>query len=257
MKIAVAGKGGVGKTTVSAELAKYFAQEGFTVFAVDADPDLSLGYFLGFPEELILKLRPLVEMREDILAQSGGKGAFYTLNPDVDELLAKYVLQKENIKFLKMGGLKRGGTECYCRENAVLRAVISNLLLEKKEIVILDMGAGIEHLTRGTSEGVDLMLIVTEPTKTSVQSAKVIAKLAEELGIKNIQFIGNKVHCSADYEFLKQNFASNLALVIDYEEEVLKESRGEVVQNKKLTQAIVGLGELLLRRVAEKQVIQI
>ncbi|MDS1030701.1 P-loop NTPase [Bacillota bacterium LX-D] len=247
MKIAVSGKGGVGKTTFSAELIKFFARNNYTVYAVDADPDLSLGTLLDFPEEQINNLTPICDMREDLLATTG-EGAFYSLNPEVDELLNRFVLEKDNIKFLKMGALKSGGTACYCRENSVLRAVISKLLLDKKEVVIIDMGAGIEHLTRGTSSGVDIMFIVTEPTKVSAQSAKVIAKLANDLGIKNIQFIGNKVHSNADYNFLKQNFPENLALAIEYEEEILLEARGEAVKNKKLTEAVESLGNTLKGR---------
>lgn len=251
MKIAVAGKGGVGKSTISAELIRYYAQNNYRVYAVDADPDLSLGELLGFSEKDIESLQPVSEMLEEISARSGGKGAFYSLNPEVDEILDHYVLEDGNIKFLKMGGLKRGGSSCYCRENSVLRSVVSNLLLDKKEVVVLDMGAGIEHLTRGTSEGVDVMLIVTEPTKVSIQSANTIAKLATELGIENIRFIGNKVRTEADQVYLQQQFGTNLALVIEYEEEILRGARGEDVTANKLKRAVAGLGELLRRRVVQ------
>lgn len=148
MKIAVSGKGGVGKTTISAYFAKRFAKEGYQVYAVDADPDLSLGTVLGIENSDIANLKPIVDMRDVIAAKSGGGGSFYSLNPDVDDVLDEYAINLGNIKFFKMGAVKQGGSSCYCRENSFLNSLMNSLLLKKNDVVVLDMGAGIEHLTR-------------------------------------------------------------------------------------------------------------
>lgn len=201
MKIAISGKGGVGKTTIAAGLIKYFANKGFEVIAVDADPDLSLGTVLGLPDDDIDEIKPIVDMREIILEKTG-EGVYFTLNPQVDDLLDEYSIPINGIRFLKMGAVKQGGSSCYCRENTVLHALVASLMLQKDQVVFLDMGAGIEHLTRGTAKGVDIMLIVTEPSLTSVQTAKTVKSLATELGIKHIKFVGNKIHQAHEEEFL-------------------------------------------------------
>jgi CO dehydrogenase maturation factor len=172
MKIAISGKGGVGKTTISAGLVKLFSNKGHRVYAVDADPDVSLGTTLGLSTEEVESLTPLVEMKEVIQEKSQGGGAFFALNPRVDDVIEQYSIKIGNISFLRMGGIKQGGSACYCKENSFLNSVLNTLLFEQDDVVILDMSAGIEHLTRGTSDGVDLMLIVTEPTRVSTRQPK-------------------------------------------------------------------------------------
>lgn len=207
VKIAVSGKGGVGKTTVSAGLVRHFLAAGYEVYAVDADPDVSLGTVLGLPGEMVDGLAPVVEMREAIAAASGGQGAFVTLNPRVDDLLERYSVRQGNLHFLKMGAVKQGGSSCYCRENSVLNALVNALVLERQEVVVLDMGAGIEHLTRGTARGVDAMLVVSEPTRVSLQTARVVERLAKDLGIRRVRFVLNKVRTEREREFVLSRLA--------------------------------------------------
>jgi CO dehydrogenase maturation factor len=212
VKIAITGKGGVGKTTLAAGLARLFAERGFQVYAVDADPDVSLGTTLGVPEAELSAQPPLIEMKELIAEKTGKGGTVYVLNPDVDDVLEKYSIKLGRIQLLRMGAIKHAGTACYCPENAFLNAIINSLLIRQTDVVILDMGAGIEHLTRGTSQGVDFMLIVTEPTKVSVDTAHVIQKLASEMGVPRVKVVGNKIHSPKEKEFLETSFKAGEVL---------------------------------------------
>ncbi len=228
MKIAVSGKGGVGKTTVAANLIYLFAKNGFDVFAVDADPDASLGLALGVDPEKLAGFTPLVEMEDVIAEKSGGKGAFYSLNPDVEDVVDDYSIKEGRIKFLIMGGIKQAGTACYCRENSFLNAVLNSLLLDKKEVVVLDMSAGIEHLTRGTARGVDMVLVVTEPTRISVKTAGVVKQLALDLGIKDVKILGNKVRRPEEEDFLKDNFSPKEIIgILPFAEKVWEDSMAD------------------------------
>ncbi|PKM80040.1 MAG: carbon monoxide dehydrogenase [Firmicutes bacterium HGW-Firmicutes-14] len=225
MKIAVSGKGGVGKTTVAATLAKLFADSHKKVYAVDADPDACLAAAVGIPEEQIGELRPLVEMKELIDEKSSGGGAFFSLNPNVDDVLEQYSISLGNIKFLRMGGIKQGGSACYCRENSFLHALMNGLLFDRDSAVILDMGAGIEHLTRGTARSVDVMLVVAEPSRNSVNTANLVKKLAMDLGIKNIRFIGNKIRNEKERDFILKYLGEDEVLgFIPFDDEIWESS---------------------------------
>lgn len=226
MKIAVSGKGGVGKTTISAAIVKRFAQY-MDVIAVDADPDISLGSVLGLPEDRVLALEPIVEMKDLINEKLGGEGAYYSLNPKVDDVLDRYSIKHGNIRLLKMGAVKKGGSACYCRENTFLNELLRSLVISSKEVVLLDMGAGIEHLTRGTAKGVDVMLIVTEPSMVSVATSKVIAKLAREIGVKSIFFIANKIRRQEEIYFLRSNLeGEELIGSVPFSEDILDMAMG-------------------------------
>lgn len=194
MKLAITGKGGAGKTTFTALLARAFSDAGRHVLAVDADPNATLAACLGFPSPD--KIRPLSEMAELIEERTGvrpGKqGAFFKLNPRVDDIPARFAVQHGRISLLRMGAIKKGGAGCYCPENAFLKSLVSHLLLGEQDVLIMDMEAGIEHLGRGTVEGVDWLLIVVEPSRQSFETARRIQTLAADIGLTRLAVVGNR-----------------------------------------------------------------
>jgi CO dehydrogenase maturation factor len=209
MKIAISGKGGVGKTILASLLSRTFAEAGYSVLAIDADPNSNLAVTLGFPhpDEItpISEMRALIEERTG--APPGQVGGFFKLNPRVDDLPEKYFQQYDGIKLMVMGRIKKGGTGCYCPENTLLQALITHLLLERDEVVILDMEAGVEHLGRATAKAVDKLIIVVEPSRTSVETANRINKLAGEIGLHNIAIVANKVRNESEKEFLTSSLS--------------------------------------------------
>ncbi len=204
MKIAISGKGGVGKTLLSSMLSRVFAESGYSVIAIDADPDANLAATLGFPNPE--KITPISEMSDLIEERTGVKpgqtAPYFRLNPKVDDIPEKYALKQDGIKLMRMGRIKKGGTGCYCPENALLKALLAHLLVARNEVVILDMEAGIEHLGRGTASMVDKLLVVVEPGRRSIETALNIKELAAEIGLRNIAVVGNKVRTQSDREFL-------------------------------------------------------
>jgi len=249
LKIAISGKGGVGKTTVAAGLVSLLATRGYGVYAIDADPDASLGAVLGFSADELAKLRPVVEMDELIAERAGAGGGIFCLNPKVDDLIDRFSLQRDNIRLLQMGSIKQAGTSCYCRENSFMYAVLGNLLLDRKEIVIMDMSAGIEHLTRGTSRGVDLMIVVTEPTSVSVRTAGIVSKLAGDLGIGVVKILANKVRSARDRAFILSHFSEEqLLAVLPFTEDILDSAKdGEGGLKGNVCHVLPGIEELTAR----------
>jgi len=207
MKIAISGKGGVGKTILASLLAKIFAESGYSVLAIDADPDSNLAATLGFPDSE--RITPISEMsaliEERTGARPGQAESFFKLNPKVDDLPEKYSLKHDGIRLMAMGRVKKGGTGCYCPENALLQALITHLLLARDEVVILDMEAGIEHLGRATAKAVDKLIVVVEPGRRSVETAYKIDKLAKDIGLHNLAIVGNKLRNPLEREFLISN----------------------------------------------------
>jgi CO dehydrogenase maturation factor len=207
MKIAISGKGGVGETLLASFLSQTFAESGYSVIAIDADPDANLAATLGFPHpEAITPISELSDLIEErVGVRPGQSGAFFKLNPKVDDLPERYSVKKDGIRLMVMGRIKRGGTGCYCPEGALLQALLGHLLLQRDEVVILDMEAGIEHLSRGTTKAVDKLIIVVEPGRRSLETARTIGKLAQDLGLHNIAIVGNKIRSEADREFITRN----------------------------------------------------
>jgi CO dehydrogenase maturation factor len=122
-----------------------------------------------------------------------------------------------------MGRIKKGGSGCYCPENALLQALISHLLLERDEVVILDMEAGVEHLGRATARAVDKLIVVVEPGRRSVETAYRIDKLAREIGLHNIAIVANKVRSQSDREFLTSSLPDFEFLgFIPYDQAIVK-----------------------------------
>jgi len=225
MKIAISGKGGVGKTLLAALLAKVFADFGYSVFAIDADPDSNLAAAIGFPHSETVT--PISEMSGLIAERTGMKpgqsGALFRLNPKVDDLPEKYSLEYDGIKLMVMGRVKQGGTGCYCPEGALLKALVANLVLARSEVVIMDMEAGVEHLGRGTAQSVDKLIIVVEPGRRSIETAYRINKLAADIGLSKIAIVGNKIRSQSDKEFIISNLPDFQFLgFIPYDEAILE-----------------------------------
>ena len=206
MKIAVTGKGGVGKTTLTALLATVLRDAGRQVVAIDADPNACLAACMGHPNPD--SIRPIVEMKELIEERTGVKpgttGGMFRLNPFVEDIPAKFAVEIAGVRVLVAGAMKKGGAGCYCPENALLRALVSHLLVEADVALVLDMEAGLEHLSRGTVRSVDALLVVTEPSMRGVETAQRIRKLAGDIGLARLYGVGNKIRSGTDEDFLRK-----------------------------------------------------
>jgi len=208
-KLAITGKGGVGKTTLASVLARLYAAEGHTVLAIDADPDANLGAALGISVEELRRITPIAQLEELIQERTGSSpgsiGGFFKLNPKVDDIPDRFSAAKDGIRLLVLGTVKKGGSGCICPESTLLKSLLTHLLLRREEIVILDMEAGIEHLGRGTASAVDAFISVVEPGMRSIDTAQAVRKLAEDIGIKKCYVVGNKITDDADRQFITDN----------------------------------------------------
>lgn len=228
MKIAVTGKGGVGKTTLSSTLARLYADEGRTVLAADVDPDANLGLALGLTEEEVNAIVPISKMRDLVEERTGANAAnkFFKLNPQVSDIPDAFSKDINGVKLLVMGTVETGGSGCVCPEHVMLKAILSSLILRKDDVVIMDMEAGLEHLGRGTASMMDQFIVVVEPGARSIQTYEKVKSLAADLGIYQVSVVGNKVRSEEDMAFLRSRIPDDALLgFISYNEEVIDADR--------------------------------
>ena len=231
MKIAISGKGGVGKSTIAGLIARVLRDSGEKVLAIDADPDMNLGTILGVPPET--EISPIIEFKELIAERTetevGKPAPFFKMNPKVDDIPDKYCIEHEGMKLLVMGTMQRGGGGCACPENAFLKSLLSHLVIGRKESVVLDMEAGIEHLGRGTAIGVNVMCVVVEPSLTSLETAQRIQKLSGDIGIHKVVIIGNKIESDEQVQFISEH-ASGIEIAgnMSFSEEIKKINTGKL-----------------------------
>lgn len=230
MKIAVSGKGGSGKTTIAAGLIKLLVEKKKSVIAVDCDPDISLGLALDFPE--YARVKPICEMKELISQRTESDPlkpqGFFKINPKVDDIPEKFCPHDKGVRLIVMGKVDKPQGGCLCPENTFVRSLIGHLVLRQDEVVIMDMVAGSEHLGRATARGVDIFLIVTEPSRMSIQTAQHIKELAKGLGIAKIFFVGNKIKGQSDNDFIRDSLGEGLIGEVSVNK-TIEESRGKFV----------------------------
>lgn len=257
MKIAITGKGGVGKTTLTSLLAYAFTDLGYQVLAIDADPSPCLGAALGFPLDALAELIPIAKMDELIYertgAQPGTTGGFFKLNPRVDDLPDRFSLLQDGIRMLELGAVEMGGSGCICPESAMLRSLITHVLLRRDEVVLLDMYAGVEHLGRATADAVDAMLIVVEPTARSLGTAAQIKSLAEDLKLSKLFIVGSKVRHQDDQRFIEERSPGLpvLGFLKDTEDVIEADRQGAAVYNvsEDLAEAARQIVSLLMEQI--------
>jgi CO dehydrogenase maturation factor len=235
-KIAITGKGGVGKTTLAALLAHHYAQAGQPVIAIDADPAASLADALGIPEKISEAVAPIAELDELIYERTGAKpgtsGGFFQINPRVDDIPDRFSLTHRGIRLLKLGTISKGGSGCICPESAMLKSLVTYVILYRNEVMILDMEAGLEHLGRATAGAVDAFLIVVEPGRRSLATAHNIQRLAADIGVTHCYVVGNKVRTNADRDYIQSALAADLPLlgILPFTPQAIEaDMRGEAV----------------------------
>ena len=208
MKIAVAGKGGVGKTTIAGTLSRFLARDSHQVLAIDADPAKNLAYAIGVPPEIRQKMVPLADNDDLVQERTGARldeslGAVFSLTPKVDDLVERFAVGgPDGVRLLVMGTVKSGGSGCMCPASSLLRALLRHVILRSSYTVVMDMEAGLEHLGRGTVKGIDALVNTLEPSSRAVDVSLKIMELSKDLELPKVLFVANKVTSPEDERFL-------------------------------------------------------
>ncbi len=210
LKLAVAGKGGVGKTLIASTLARLLARDGYRVLAVDADPNVNLATALGIPPDVADRIVPISE-NEQLVRERTGVGpeepysGVFNMTPSVGDIVEKFgVVGPDGVSLLVMGTVKAGNSGCMCGANALLRVLVQHLLIQRGEVVVMDMEAGLEHLGRGTARRMDVMVVVMEPRIKSIDTARRVLKLAREIEVGSVIAVGNKVSSKEERHFIEE-----------------------------------------------------
>lgn len=228
MKVAITGKGGVGKTTFASTLCRLYADEGRKVLAADVDPDANLGLALGLTEEEVNSIVPVSRMKELARQRTAANesNTFYKLNPEVSDLPDELSRDVNGVKLLVMGTVDTGGSGCVCPEHVMFKAILSNLVFRRDDVVVMDMEAGLEHLGRGTASMMDQFVVVIEPGARSVQTYQRIKQLAADIGVTQVRVVANKVRDQRDEEFIRAHIpAEDLLGFIHYSADVIEADR--------------------------------
>ncbi len=257
MKIAISGKGGVGKSTFAAALALTLAKNGGRVLALDADPDANLAAALGIPkaeQDVIVPISRQIELIEE---RTGAKvsqyGQIFKINPEVSDVADRYAYTHRGVSLLVLGAIKKGGGGCACPENTFIQALVTDLVLFKNETLIMDMEAGIEHLGRATAQGVDLMVVVVEPGQRSLDCATTVIRMSKEIGIKKLAFVLNKVSGKEDEEFIRASLpGQEILAVIPYSESIRRADRDGVSVLDSLEPETAAIFEDAIQKIVSK-----
>ncbi len=209
VKIAISGKGGVGKTTVCAVWSQLFAEDGLDVLAIDADSDPNLASALGVALEDAPE--PLIAMTELIEERTGAKpgsiGQYFKLNPKVSDLPERYWREVKGIKLLVLGATKNAGMGCACPESAFLKALLTYTILQRREAILVDLAAGLEFMGRACVQGVDALVVVVEPGARSIETAVNIARMAGKMGIEHVAAFANKITDAGQIDIIRSRLA--------------------------------------------------